>query len=77
MQWLKQIDSTEAALTKKMIDLENDKVILKSLMLYLAPCFLKNKNYKCALPRHFVVVSLHHKFLYIVAGAVQQAKGIP
>lgn len=26
IQWLKQIDSTEAALTQKMIDLENDKV---------------------------------------------------
>lgn len=26
VQWLKQIDSTEAALTQKMIDLENDKV---------------------------------------------------
>lgn len=25
-QWLKQIDSTEAALSQKMIDLENDKV---------------------------------------------------
>lgn len=25
-QWLKQIDSTEAALTQKMIDLENEKV---------------------------------------------------
>lgn len=41
MQWLKQIDSTEAALTQKMIDLENDKVILKSLILYLALCFKK------------------------------------
>lgn len=29
IQWLKQIDNTEAALTQKMIDLENDKVILK------------------------------------------------
>lgn len=44
MQWLKQIDSTEAALTQKMIDLENDKVILKSLMLYLALCFLKKQK---------------------------------
>lgn len=26
VQWLKQIDSTEVALTQKMIDLENDKV---------------------------------------------------
>lgn len=41
MQWLKQIDSTEAALTQKMIDLENDKVILKCLMLYLGLCFKK------------------------------------
>ncbi len=26
VQWLKQIDNTEVALTQKMIDLENDKV---------------------------------------------------
>lgn len=26
VQWLKQVDSTEAALTQKMINLENDKV---------------------------------------------------
>lgn len=35
VQWLKQIDSTEAALTQKMIDLENDKVknLFKALTL--------------------------------------------
>lgn len=67
---MKQIDNTEAALTQKMIDLENDKVILKLVMVNLAillVCIHINELYNL----------MCHKFLYVDAGAVQQAEGIP
>ena len=74
MQWLKQIDNTEAALTQKMIDLENDKVQNQFIMRIISKCLDPvelvdgtSTNYSSSDPAEYVSCILSCLF----AGAVQ------